>query len=123
MENPGTGLVLKQLREKWGMNQTQVAAFLGVDRSAVSQWETGERPIPAKYLSRVADLFGVEAHFFTETDPLIQSLNLAVAFRAGEYSQEDLIALATFNRITRNYVVMRRMLQEPLPVADEEAEL
>ena len=36
-----TGASIKQLREKRGMTQTELAKQIGVSNKAVSKWETG----------------------------------------------------------------------------------
>ncbi len=42
MNNYVTGTVIKQLREKCGMTQTELAERIGVSNKAVSKWETGK---------------------------------------------------------------------------------
>ena len=41
-----TPIELRSRREALGLNQTDLAQFLGVKQSAVSHWEMGRRPIP-----------------------------------------------------------------------------
>ena len=61
--------VIREARCKLGLNQTELAALLGVTQSAVSHWEHGEtmptpRQIPrlAEVLKiKVSDLFGEKA--------------------------------------------------------------
>ncbi len=49
------GLRLRAIRKLSGLNQTEIAALLGVDQSTWSKWETGKRiPNPAKVAKFVA---------------------------------------------------------------------
>lgn len=40
--NYKVGLVIKDRHENLGLTQTEVARYVGVDRSSVSRWESGE---------------------------------------------------------------------------------
>lgn len=42
-----TGDDLKKWRERRGLNQTEMAQFLGVDQGTISRWEGGKREIPS----------------------------------------------------------------------------
>lgn len=48
-------LQLKPLRENRGFTQEDLAARLGVSRSAVAMWETGQNIPPTKYLVAIAE--------------------------------------------------------------------
>lgn len=52
-------LTLKELREKAGKTQAEVARKLRVDQSAVSNWERGINPPLRKYHRKLANLYGV----------------------------------------------------------------
>jgi transcriptional regulator with XRE-family HTH domain len=43
-----TGAELRSLRLDLGWTQKQLALMLGVSQPAVSQWESGARPVPIK---------------------------------------------------------------------------
>lgn len=45
-------------REKAGLTQEKVAKALGIDQSAVSQWETGKTAPRAGLLVKLADMYG-----------------------------------------------------------------
>ena len=47
---------IKQLREKAGLNQQQVAEKLSIDRSAIAKWETGEAMPTADKLPQLATI-------------------------------------------------------------------
>ena len=64
---------MKSLREhrlKVGWTQAQVAEQLGVQPSAVTMWETGERKPNIIVLKRLADLFGCT------TDELLKDIDV-----------------------------------------------
>ena len=53
------GIRLQSLRKQDGINQTTLAKALGVSRSAVGMWETGEREPDFETLESIADYFNV----------------------------------------------------------------
>lgn len=48
----------KKAREKSGLTQQEVASRLGIDQSAVCQWETGKTKPRASLLPKVAAIYG-----------------------------------------------------------------
>lgn len=54
---------IKQLRERHGLAQKDVAASLGVNPSAVTRWETGEKRPDLVNLVKLADLFDVSIDY------------------------------------------------------------
>ena len=59
---------IKALREAKGMTQQALADAVGVDRSAVSLWETGDKfPLVAK-LPKIARALGVEWYELFDSD-------------------------------------------------------
>lgn len=61
---------LIKLRNQAGLTQTQVAKKIGVDQTAVSNWERGKNPPLAKYHKKLAKLYGctVEELLASETE-------------------------------------------------------
>ena len=53
------GAKIRELREKRGMSQKELADALGLDQSAVAQWETGRTEPTIFNLRRLADLLGI----------------------------------------------------------------
>lgn len=49
---------LRRLREKANLTQQDVAAALGITRSAVSRWESGRKKPSSGRLLRLAKLYG-----------------------------------------------------------------
>lgn len=54
------GEKIRALREAKGISQRELAEALGVDQSAVSNWERGKAEPTAFNIRRIADLLGVE---------------------------------------------------------------
>lgn len=60
-----TGERIKELREKSGMTQTELAEKIGVSKSVISAYEKGIRNPSHKILESISDIFGVSIlHFF-----------------------------------------------------------
>lgn len=54
---------LKNLREQWKIRQEDLADILNVEKSAISQYETGKRVPDIEKLSILADYFGVTVDY------------------------------------------------------------
>ncbi|MFG3530882.1 short-chain fatty acyl-CoA regulator family protein [Streptomyces sp. NPDC047917] len=59
---------LRRLRREHGMNQVEMARALHISASYANQLEQGQRPLTAAVLLRIAEVFGVDAEFFSDTD-------------------------------------------------------
>ncbi|WP_018546149.1 short-chain fatty acyl-CoA regulator family protein [Streptomyces sp. LaPpAH-108] len=57
---------LRRLRREQGMNQVDMARALGISTSYANQIEQGQRPLTAPVLRRIAEVFGVDAEYFSE---------------------------------------------------------
>ncbi|MFF3641420.1 short-chain fatty acyl-CoA regulator family protein [Streptomyces sp. NPDC002564] len=75
---------LRRLRRDRGMNQVEMARALGISTSYAHQLEQGQRPLTAPVLLRIAEVFGVDAEFFSEAaeDRLAADLRTALADEA-----------------------------------------
>jgi transcriptional regulator with XRE-family HTH domain len=62
--DPARGLRLKALRKRRGLTQLQVAHELGVEKSSVSRWETGE-VFPRDSLNGLVELYGTDPEYIT----------------------------------------------------------
>lgn len=60
---------LKDLREDNDLVQKEVAAYLGIDQRVYSNYETGKRDIPVKFIIMLADYYN------TSTDYLLGRTN------------------------------------------------
>ena len=59
MDRTGLGEVIRRARLRRGWTQDQLADALGVQRSYVSQWETGARKWPQEHVRAIADTLGL----------------------------------------------------------------
>lgn len=57
------GEKIKRLRKENGLNQTQLAERIGVDKSAISFWENGINEPKANYITKLALLFNISADY------------------------------------------------------------
>ncbi|MET8981151.1 short-chain fatty acyl-CoA regulator family protein [Streptomyces sp. NPDC004539] len=75
---------LRRLRREHGMNQVDMAGALGISTSYANQLEQNQRPLTASVLVRIAEVFGVDAEFFSEADEdrLAADLRAALADEA-----------------------------------------
>lgn len=60
---------IKEIRVSAGLTQEQTAEKLGITRSAVAMWETGQSSPTANMLPAIADVFGCTINdLFTDSD-------------------------------------------------------
>jgi transcriptional regulator with XRE-family HTH domain len=59
------GTLLRQARQQAGKSQKECAAALGVSARLITQYESGEKEIPALELAALAALLGVPASYFS----------------------------------------------------------
>jgi len=102
---------LKFVRENSGYTQKQVADFLGINRSAYANYESGERTAPLAVLEGVAKLFGVDMSLLFEEDQSIIQSSLLCAFRAEGLSVNDMKQVADFKDVAMNYLKMIKLLE------------
>ena len=57
------GQRIRELRIDAGISQQKLAEEIGVNRSAVSFWESGINEPKATYIARLATLFGVTSDY------------------------------------------------------------
>jgi transcriptional regulator with XRE-family HTH domain len=62
--DPKRGQRLKELRQRRGLTQVQLAHELGVEKSTVSRWETGE-VFPRDNLRALCQLHGCDPEYIT----------------------------------------------------------
>ena len=109
------GQKVKELRENAGLNQIQVAQFLGVDQSYVSKCEKGERQFQVDHLERLGSLFGLSLGDLMNEDVSVAPLQ--IAFRADGMQIDDLQAIADIQKIALNLEQMSVLLRESLHAA------
>lgn len=101
---------IKKMREVSNYTQENVAAFLGVNRSAYSNYELGTRELPLECMERLADLYGCDAYVLYEEDVDVVESMLATAFRVDDLNPEDMEQIAAFKRVVKNSLMMDLML-------------
>ena len=100
-------LKLKELREKIGFTQNQVAGFLGVTQSFLSKSEQGERNLTVDQTEKLLALYGCSSLDLVKEEELIP---IQIAFRATEITQEDLSVIAEINQIYLNSKFMNSLI-------------
>ena len=87
---------LKKIRELSGFTQDQAAKFIGVERSAYSNYEGGTREVPYHILENISNLFGCEPILLFEDNIQAENEIMATAFRISDLEDNDLKAIAAF---------------------------
>lgn len=109
-DNKIVGRNLKALREANCYTQEQVASYLGIQRSAYANYESGEREAPIDILSKASELMGCELGLLFDEDQNAVKDMLICAFRAENLCENDLNEVAAFKNIVLNYIKMKRLL-------------
>ena len=105
------GKNLKAYREYNQFTQEQVAKFLGLNnRSTYSNYESGDREAPLDVLEKCAELYGCDLANFFEEDEAEFKEKLICAFRVDNLSPEDMLEIAKFKTIVKNYIKLNNLL-------------
>lgn len=94
---------LKKLREIAGYKQQEVSDYIGIERGAYANYESGSREMPYDLLLNVCELYGTD--LASILDEVFQE-DLACAFRIDTQNTEDIKEIAQFKQIVRNYLKM-----------------
>lgn len=103
---------IKLLRQASNYTQENVASFLGIGRSAYSNYESGDRELPLSCMEKLADLYGCDAYMLYEENESVIEDMLATAFRVDNLSPADMEQIAAFKRVVRNSLMMDTMLSK-----------
>lgn len=106
------GKNIRALRENFGITQETLAGYLNTSREQISYYENGTRSISTEQLSKLANLFCMNEYEFYEEQPGRQLQNIAIAFRADTLTPNDLVSIAQFKKIVRNYMNMKNVMHE-----------
>lgn len=90
---------LRESRDYLGFSQEEVAKYLGISRSALSNIETGQRKVEALELKKLASLYKRPVAHFTGEDLEAQAVGEEIAHlarKASELSAEDRAELGRF---------------------------
>lgn len=103
---------IKLMRQASNYTQENVASFLGIGRSAYSNYESGDRELPLSCMEKLADLYGCDAYMLYEENESVIEDMLATAFRVDNLSPADMEQIAAFKRVVRNSLMMDTMLSK-----------
>lgn len=95
---------LREARKYLGLKQDEVANYLKIPRTALTDIENGQRKVEALELSRLAKLYRQPVGYFTGEDEASASLPVDVAHlarRAANLSQKDREELGRFAEYLR----------------------
>lgn len=98
-ERRGLGEKLRQAREYVGFSQDEVASFLKLTRTAITNIESGQRRVEVLELKRLAELYRQPVGHFTGEDAASASLPADVALlarQAAKLSVKDREELGRF---------------------------
>lgn len=63
---------IKQIRVKFGVNQSELAQKIGVTKAAISRYESGQREPRIEHIKAIADVFGISTDELLGISPLPQ---------------------------------------------------
>ena len=106
-DNKTVGGNIQTYRKKLGFTQESFSEFLGINRTELSYYESGKRQVPISVMSKASDIFGIDGYDLYEENSIENSVNLAFAFRAENFSANDLNEISSFKKIVKNYVKLR----------------
>jgi transcriptional regulator with XRE-family HTH domain len=66
---------MRQARERIGMSQKEFANAVNKDQTAISEYETGKRKVPAVELSIFARILGLPVSYFYDGDFQVDALD------------------------------------------------
>lgn len=97
---------LKTIREKAGLQQGQIAGYLGVTQTFISKVETGERSLTVDQLEDVVNLYGYSLAAFA--DMVEDAHPIQFAFGTQDVNREDLCIIADIGKIAINSRFMEK---------------
>ena len=103
---------IKLMRQASNYTQENVASFLGIGRSAYSNYESGDRELPLSCMEKLADLYGCDAYMLYEENESVIEDMLATAFRVDNLSPADMEQIAAFKSVVKNSLMMDTMLSK-----------
>lgn len=95
---------LREARKYLGLKQEEVATYLKIPRTALTDIENGQRRVEAIELSRLARLYRQPVAYFTGEEDAAASLPIDVAHlarKAAELSKQDRDELSRFAEYLR----------------------
>jgi len=102
------GANAKRARELNNFSQANVAAFLKVDQSLISKFESGERSLQSDMFERLANLYGYKIADF-ESEDGISEKRIKTAYRSSGISVKDMEVIHDIKRIAINLFFMTEL--------------
>lgn len=102
------GRNLKLIREKLGFSQDNLADFLEINRSNIANYESGKRMIPMIHIPKIASFLGIKPNDLLIEDESQIELNQVFAFKADSLNRKDVLDIAKFKTIVKNYLELER---------------
>lgn len=96
----------KNMRNRVGLSQTQLASFLELDQSSISKFEKGERSLELTALEKSCSLFGCTLADLQSNN---QDSCVKMSFRKTDLTKESLNQIAIINRIALNLIEMKEL--------------
>lgn len=97
------GVILKNLREKVGLTDAQLAAMLGVSETSVSLYQSGKRSPRPAILEKMAEIFQVPIEYLmgktTSSFNIVQLLtdqNINISLYEKEMTMDDRLKILQF---------------------------
>lgn len=98
-----------ELRNSSGFTESQLAEYLEVDQSYISECEKNERSFSLDRLEKAADLFGCPVDYFVNESCEIDDFPMTI--KPKSLRKEDLNAIAAINKISINLSLMEDLLE------------
>ena len=91
--------ILRELREDRDMKQSDVAALLGTSQQYYSKYETGKYEMPVRYVTALADFYGVSVDYLLG--------RTACRIKLGDY-QKSIVAGYTVDEMLADVLTLDR---------------
>jgi len=98
-----------KILENNSFTQEQIADFLHVDQSLISKWKKQERLINAEQFQSLCNMLG---HSMSDYLNGNTESTIKVAFRASKLKDSDIIAIARFNTVFSNLILLGELFDE-----------
>lgn len=95
-----TGKILKELREKAGLNKQQVADKLEMPYTTYNNYETDARQVGSETLKKLSKLYDVTIDYLLENDNEIQTI--AAHHDNEDWTKEELDEIEQFKAYVRS---------------------
>ncbi|MEE0925173.1 MAG: helix-turn-helix transcriptional regulator [Methanobrevibacter sp.] len=104
------GSRIKELRESKALSQSDLAIYLGISQSLLSQIEAGNRNLNLTLLDKLCSLFGCTNSYILGEDDHYSDIRFA--FRSKNAAVEDLDCVAAINKIILNLRFLNKINAE-----------